>query len=269
MRPVMPAWVGAVAALLVLSGCPKPAPRPGPVPTPRPSASVPADEGDMPPAPVLPDPRADLPPVAAESSVPAASDARLGERVGGEVVGIGPEDEPASALEVNVYSVQVFSSSTQGNAEAVAGRVRRLAGEPVEIVREADGEWRVYVARSAGRGPIDRLRDRLNAGGEFTGCWTKQRLVRTTSSDASIAAGQTVYSVQVFVSSSRENAARVAEEVRSQTRMQVEVVEMRPLWKVFVGRSPTREPIDAERDRLRALGYPDAWTYLRLGTGGR
>jgi hypothetical protein len=189
--------------------------------------------------------------------------------VSDEVVSLGPEDEPASALEVNVYSVQVFSSSTQGNAEAVAGRVRMQVAEPVEIIREADGNWHVYVARSADRGPIDRLRDRLNAGGEFTGCWTKQRLVRTASSDASIAAGQTVYSVQVFVSSSRENADRIANEVRSKTRMPVDIVEMRPYWKVFVGRSPAREPIDAERDRFRALGYPDAWTYLRVGTGGR
>ena len=48
----------------------------------------------------------------------------------------------------------------------------------------------------------------------------------------------------------------------------VEVVQMGSYWKVFVGRSANRDPIDAERDRLRTLGYPDAWTFLRQGTAG-
>ena len=222
------------------------------------------NDSDMPPAPVLPDPRAELPPVSADSPTKAPT----GEQVSPEVIGVGPDSEPASALEVNVYSVQVFTSSTQENAERVASRIRRIVSEPVEVAQEADGLWRVYAARSADRGPIDGLRDRLNAG-EFTGCWTKQRLVRTTTADTSVPVGETVYSVQVFVSSTRENAQRTAEDLRARTRMQVEVVEMGPYWKVFVGRNPTRDPIDAERDRLRALGYADAWTFLRQGTAGR
>jgi len=57
----------------------------------------------------------------------------------------------------------------------------------------------------------------------------------------------------------------MVEEVRRATSLPVEIVQIGDLWKVFVGRSATREPIDAERDRLRATGYPDAWTYLREG----
>ncbi len=273
MRCMMFAAAGAVAATLLLAGCPKPPPQPGPPPTPKAATTAPTDESETPPAPVLPDPRPNLPPATAESgtlppATPSAHPVR-GEQVSGEVVGIGPDDEPASGLEVKVYSVQVFTSSTQRNADAAADRVRRGVTEPVEVVQEADGKWRVYVGRSADRTPIDALRDRLNAGGEFTGCWTKQRLVRTTTPDVNVPVGQSVYSVQVFVSSTRENAQRTADEVRSKTRMQVEVVQIGSYWKVFVGRSVDRDPIDAERDRLRTVGYPDAWTFLRQGTGGR
>jgi hypothetical protein len=218
----------------------------------------------MPPAPVLPDPRPELPAVAEEPRVPPTT----GEQVSAEVITAGPDDEPASALEASVYSVQAFASATQENAERMASRVRTVVSEPVEVVREADGRWRVYVGRSADRGSIDRLRDRLNAG-EFSGCWTRQRLVRTATADSSVPTGQSVYSIQVFVSSSRERVQRVAEEVRQKTPMPVEVVQMGSYWKVFVGRSADRNPIDAERDRLRTLGYPEAWTYLRQGAAPR
>jgi len=112
---------------------------------------------------------------------------------------------------------------------------------------------------------MDRLREQLISAG-YSGAWTKQRVVETSVRDNTIPTGESVYSVQIFVSSTPENAGRVAAEVRSKTRLPVEVVEMDGYWKVFVGRSPTRSSIDAERDALRQRGYPDAWTYRRQGT---
>jgi hypothetical protein len=112
---------------------------------------------------------------------------------------------------------------------------------------------------------MDRLRDQLISAG-YSGAWTKQRVVETSVRDNTIPTGESVYSVQIFVSSTPENARRVAAEARSVTRLPVEVVEMDGYWKVFVGRSPTRSAIDAERDALRQRGYPDAWTYRRQGT---
>jgi|GEM_PF-1317401 len=265
MRYVLLYLASVVGAVLLLAGCPAPPPQPGPPPTPQPETQAATDDQEMPPAPVLPDPRSELPPPSEEVNAPPVAPVQPGEQVSSEVSTEGPDTEPSSALEVNVYSVQVFTSSTQSNAEATAQRVRATISEPVEVVQEVDGKWRVYAGRSADRGPIDQLKNRLNAGG-FSGCWTKQRLVRTATPDANVPAGQVIFSVQVFVSSNQQNAQRVAGEVRAKTQMPVEVVQMGPYWKVFVGRSPTRDPIDMERDRLRSLGYPDAWTYQRVGT---
>ncbi|HRU23332.1 MAG TPA: SPOR domain-containing protein [Candidatus Latescibacteria bacterium] len=235
-----------VAISFVALGCPAPPP-----------ATVPAagdtqnnDTTATTTAPELPDPRGQLP----RTATPAPAEATD-----------GPDAEPASELESAVYSVQVMSSSSRDAAEAAARQVRSLTSQPVEVVQESGGAWRVYAGRSGTRAPMDRLRDQLISAG-YSGAWTKQRVVETSVRDNTIPTGESVYSVQIFVSSTPENARRVAAEARSVTRLPVEVVEMDGYWKVFVGRSPTRSSIDAERDALRQRGYPDAWTYRRQGT---
>jgi hypothetical protein len=164
-----------------------------------------------------------------------------------------------------MFTVQVMSSSAKNAADAAAQRVRSLTSEPVDVVQESDGLWRVYAGRTTTRARADQLRDRIVAAG-YTGAWTKQRVVETAVLDRTIPVGESVYSAQVFVSSSRQNAERVAGEVRAKTRMNVEIVEMDGYFKIFVGRNATRGSIDLERNRLRDEGYPDAWTYRRQGT---
>ncbi|HPU84471.1 MAG TPA: SPOR domain-containing protein [Candidatus Latescibacteria bacterium] len=239
---------GCLAAVSLFAlGCPAPPPATAPGAS---DAQQNSDTAATATAPELPDPRGQLPrtppPVPAE-----ATD--------------GPDAEPATDLESAVYSVQVMSSSSRDAAEAAARQVRSLTSQPVEVVQESAGAWRVYAGRSGTRAPMDRLRDQLISAG-YSGAWTKQRVVETSVRDNTIPTGESVYSVQIFVSSTPENAGRVAAEVRSKTRLPVEVVEMDGYWKVFVGRSPTRSSIDAERDVLRQRGYPDAWTYRRQGT---
>ena len=239
---------GCIAAVSLFAlGCPAPPPATAPGAS---DAQQNSDTAATATAPELPDPRGQLPrtppPVPAE-----ATD--------------GPDAEPATDLESAVYSVQVMSSSSRDAAEAAARQVRSLTSQPVEVVQESAGAWRVYAGRSGTRAPMDRLREQLISAG-YSGAWTKQRVVETSVRDNTIPTGESVYSVQIFVSSTPENAGRVAAEVRSKTRLPVEVVEMDGYWKVFVGRSPTRSSIDAERDVLRQRGYPDAWTYRRQGT---
>ncbi|OQB39075.1 MAG: Sporulation related domain protein [Candidatus Latescibacteria bacterium ADurb.Bin168] len=239
---------GCIAAVSLFAlGCPAPPPATAPGAS---DAQQNSDSAATATAPELPDPRGQLPrtppPVPAE-----ATD--------------GPDAEPATDLESAVYSVQVMSSSSRDAAEAAARQVRSLTSQPVEVVQESAGAWRVYAGRSGTRAPMDRLREQLISAG-YSGAWTKQRVVETSVRDNTIPTGESVYSVQIFVSSTPENAGRVAAEVRSKTRLPVEVVEMDGYWKVFVGRSPTRSSIDAERDALRQRGYPDAWTYRRQGT---
>jgi len=249
----------ASVALFVFTACPAPPPSAGPPPVPvdTPPETL-VDNSDEPPAPELPDPRGDLPPVsnadvrAAEATAPQRAPS--------------PSTPSAQSGTASVYSVQVFAAESRENAEAMARRVEPSIDAPVEVAIESDGVWRVYVGRSATRPSVDALRDRLRAVG-YAEAWTRQRFVpdASTTADRTVPAGRSVYSVQVFASEDESGARAMVEEVRRATSLPVEIVQIGDLWKVFVGRSATREPIDAERDRLRATGYPDAWTYLREG----
>lgn len=246
-------------ALFMLTACPTPPPTAGPPPVPvdTPPKTL-VDNSDEPPAPELPDPRADLPPVS--SAEARVADAAARQRA--------PETSRPSVQSgtASVYSVQVFAAESRENAEAMARRVEPSVDAPVEVAIEPDGIWRVYAGRSATRPSIDALRDRLRSAG-FAEAWTRQRFVAdaSTTADRTVPVGRSVYSVQVFASEDGSRAHAVVEDIRRATSLPVEIVQIGDLWKVFVGRSSTRESIDAERDRLRAIGYPDAWTYLREG----
>lgn len=246
-------------AMFALTACPKPPPTAGPPPVP---AEVPmetlTDESLEPVAPELPDPRADLPAVSSDDV--RAADAAATPR---------PSVTPMPSVRgesANVFSVQVFAAGSRENAEAMARRVESVVDAPVEVAIEADGVWRVYVGRSATRPSIDAIRDQLRSSG-FSEAWTRHRIVadETTTVDQTIPTGRAVYSVQVFASEDANRARAVHDNVKRATSLPVEIVQIGNLWKVFVGNSLTRESIDAERDRLRASGYPDAWTYLREG----
>ena len=251
---------------LVFSGCPAPSPEPGPLPSPgsqedtEQTGQVTSDGSSESAAPVLPAPD-------------------LGEGTG-ETTQTTPQvqSDPAPTTtptyepptgSLSAWCVQVFVSSTQQGAESVAQRIRGMVSAPVDVVEES-GRFNVYAGRFSDRGPADQIRDTLRGNG-FTGAWTKQRAVAptstsepTTQTSTPAAVSGPCYSVQVFSSSAgRENAERVAAEVRGQTSMTVEVTQVDGTWKVYVGRSATREEIDAERDRLRGNGYPDAWTAHR------
>ena len=248
----------ASVALFALTACPTPPPTAGPPPVPvdTPPETL-VDDSDEPPAPELPDPRAGLPPVSGADV--RAADA---EPTRSPVVPAAPRETGTAG----VYSVQVFAAESRENAEAMARRVEPSIDAPVEVVIESDGIWRVYVGRSATRPSIDVLRDRLRSAG-FGEAWTRQRFVSdaSTTADHTVPVGRPVYSVQIFASEDESRARGMVEEIRRATSLPVEIVQIGDLYKVFVGRSATRAPIDAERDRLRATGYPDAWTYLREG----
>ena len=252
---------------LILSGCPSPPPEPGPMPTPgsqeesTTTGQVSSDGSSEQAAPVLPPP--DL-----GGSVDEPS---TGPVTTPETTVTTPVIQPStgtSATGSQVWSAQVFASSTRQGAESVAQRIGSVVQSPVDVVEEG-GRFIVYAGRCAERGPADAIRDALRGNG-FPGAWTKQRVVAGAATAVEPAPAVTApsgpcYSVQVFSSSAggRENADRVAAEVRGRTTMPVEVVQVDGTWKVYVGRSATRGPIDAERDNLRASGYPDAWTAHR------
>ena len=72
------------------------------------------------------------------------------------------------------------------------------------------------------------------------------------------------YSVQVFASEAREGADAAAQRVGAGLSAPVEVVhEPDGMWRVYAGSAASRRSIDALRDRLRAQGFPEAWTKRR------
>lgn len=66
--------------------------------------------------------------------------------------------------------------------------------------------------------------------------------------------------VQIFVSSTVENARKVAEEARWKFGdQQVFIAEAEPYYKVQVGANLDRQQADALKARARDLGYPQAY----------
>jgi hypothetical protein len=243
------------ATLLLCSGCPAPPMDAGPPPAPEmavQTATV-VDSSNESPAPVLPDPRPDLPKVIDTdvSAPPTAADATS-----------PSANQSAGGMEREVYSVQVFAATSRENAEAVAQRARGVTPSEIEVVAEADGIFRVYAGVSTTRGPTDQLRDELRSSG-FGDSWTRQRSVRVAAVAPITTQPNGAYSVQVFASENEEAARQMIREVSAHTAMTVEAVQIGNLWKVLVGRSDDRASADRERDRLRAAGYTDAWTLRR------
>jgi cell division septation protein DedD len=247
-----------ISALMLLGACALPPAETAPPSLPEEKeVQAVTDYSDEPPAPLLPDPRASLPPAPAQTrdtSLPddSASPPKL------------DVPSPTPGRTESVWSVQVFAAGDRDNAYAMARRLEAEVREPVDVVMEGDGMWRVYAGRAATREAVDSLRDRLRGQG-FSDAWTKQRQAETSVADHTVAPGMSMYSVQVFASQDAASAQRVADEVRGKTRMKVEVVRAGNLWKVLVGESATRAPIDAERDRLQHAGYPDCWVIYREG----
>jgi hypothetical protein len=243
------------ATLLLCTGCPAPPMDAGPPPAPgiAVQTETATDSSNELPAPVLPDPRPDLPRVTdGDVSAPAtAADATS-----------PSANQFAGGTERKVYSVQVFAATSRENAEAVAQRARGVTPSEVEVVAEADGIFRVYAGVSSTRGPTDQLRDELRGNG-FGDSWTRQRSVRVAVVSPTSTQPNGAYSVQVFASENEEAARQMMREVSAHTAMSVEAVQIGNLWKVLVGRSDDRSTADLERDRLRGAGYTDAWTLRR------
>ena len=264
---------------ILLAGCPAP-PGPGPATLPPPTAAgsaddvqpgqIVTDDVDADPAPVLPDPRELLDAADEEPATVDVDPTPQGQAPSVDVPNSAPSPATPITTTESVYSVQILSSSTEDGANRTASQARNLVQETVDVVQEGN-LFKVYVGRFSARGPADRLRDHLRGNG-YGGAWTKQRTVQVTSSAPMVreettppistpaTTGGIVYSVQVFASSSRENAMSMAGIVRTETNLPVEVIQLGGMWKVMVGASADRDPIDIERDRLRSSGYPDAWT---------
>ncbi|MEW6685031.1 MAG: SPOR domain-containing protein [Candidatus Edwardsbacteria bacterium] len=67
------------------------------------------------------------------------------------------------------------------------------------------------------------------------------------------------YRIQIFVSSSRENAWKIAEEARQKLSLAVYVVNAPPYFKVWIGDCFTMEEAFVLKDKAKTNGYTDAF----------
>jgi len=84
--------------------------------------------------------------------------------------------------------------------------------------------------------------------------------VYTNSTDTTKTNPSAFYRVQVIAVSTKTGADKVADEVRSKLPGEkIYVEKIGDYWKVRVGDCSTRSSAEALRDKLRSLGYSDAW----------
>ena len=81
----------------------------------------------------------------------------------------------------------------------------------------------------------------------------------TTPTTSEVVANRAGYRVQVYAFSSQESAENAAAQVRIQVSEPVYVEFVDGLYKVRVGDFTSRIQAETVRDRLRSMGYPDAF----------
>ncbi|MDP6124694.1 MAG: SPOR domain-containing protein [Candidatus Latescibacteria bacterium] len=211
--------------------------------SPQPISPQPVTQVDAIYAPVLPDPRSDMPPMdrRPQTSPPKAT---------------GYSSPVMSGEGVSVFSVQILASSSSAPANRAAAEVRQTSAEPVDVVQATGGVWKVYVGRFARRADAQTSKTALET--QYPGAWITRRQTGATSPTRT---GR--YSVQIYAGSTARAAQAVADQVRREMSVAAEVIDVSGTFKVLVGRENDRAAINRTRDSLRNKGFPDAWVYDR------
>lgn len=81
----------------------------------------------------------------------------------------------------------------------------------------------------------------------------------TTGPVSTTTFGQEGFRVQIFASVSQEGADSQAQRARTRQSDPVDIQNIGGLWKVRLGPYPDRQNAEMVRDRVRQLGWSDAW----------
>jgi hypothetical protein len=168
------------------------------------------------------------------------------------------------------FRVQVFAGSDSSKVQSIRQEITTLTDDSVHYFGEK-GLYKIQVGDYLYRYLADNMKTKMRQNG-YPGAWVVQRTILVpidsiTTDSLSIEDSTTVnsgpetgkYKIQLVVTGSLEKAEEIINSLKSKTESRVFYEQSGNLYKVFVGLFEQETQAREELEKLRQLGYPDAW----------
>jgi hypothetical protein len=168
------------------------------------------------------------------------------------------------------FRVQVFAGSDSLKVKSIRQEIIQITHDSVHYFNEK-GLYKIQVGDYLYRYLADNMKTKMRQNG-YPGAWVVQRtiivpvdtskidsLISPDSTKASPAVKTGKYKIQLVATAAQEKAEEIVRNLQSQTTSRVFYEESGNLYKVYVGFFEEENQAREELEKLRQLGYPDAW----------
>ena len=172
--------------------------------------------------------------------------------------------------EAEGFRVQVFAGSDSSKVKSVRQEIATLTDDSVHYFDEK-GLYKIQVGDYLYRYLADNMKTKMRLNG-YPGAWVVQRKIlvpidsMTTNSstvedstEVNPASETGRYRIQLVVTGSLEKAEETITSLQTKTGYRVFYEQNGNLYKVFVGLFQEESQAREELEKMRQLGYPDAW----------
>jgi hypothetical protein len=172
--------------------------------------------------------------------------------------------------EAEGFRVQVFAGSDPLKVESVRHEIATITDDSVHFFDEK-GLYKVQVGDYLYRYLADNMKTKMRQNG-YPGAWVVQRtilvpidsiatdsLMVEDSIKVNPGSDTGKYKIQLVVTGSLEKAEDIINSLQPNTESRVFYEQSGNLYKVFVGLFEEEYQAREELEKMRQLGYPDAW----------
>lgn len=171
-----------------------------------------------------------------------------------------PVPPPAKFKEVTGFRVQVMASTDSTKLISVKDKIGQYSkGDSLHIFPEG-GLYKLQIGDYLYRYQADNLKRTIRKNG-YPGAWVVQRpvLVRLQPDSTAGSAVKAKYRIQVAATSSNASAEQIRSELVGKISEPVIIETTDALFKIFAGNLDDEQAARQLLNKIRNLGYKDAW----------
>ncbi|GAB4363243.1 MAG: hypothetical protein Kow0042_00890 [Calditrichia bacterium] len=176
--------------------------------------------------------------------------------------------EMRSYDEAEGLRVQVLAATVAENAQQMARRVEELGLDSVYVLEE-QGIYKVQVGNFTDRREAEVMLDRLRFAG-IQGGWITHTTIHipkkwlgpptgSLAPSAAPAEAPVSFAIQLFLTNDPEKAKSLKAQFQQQITSVVWIQAQGNYWKVLAGRFTSREAAIENLQKIKSLGFADAW----------
>ena len=172
--------------------------------------------------------------------------------------------------EAEGFRVQVFAGSDSSKVNSVRQEIATLTDDSIHSFDEK-GLYKIQIGDYLYRYLADNMKTKMRQNG-YPGAWVVQRTILvpidsiitdsiTTTDSTKVNPGSVTgkYKIQLVVTGSLEKAEEIINSLQPNTESRVFYEQSGNLYKVFVGLFEGENQAREVLEKMRQLGYPDAW----------